>query len=88
LTGHAFLERRYLVIPGIRSSRIYVIDTKPEPTRAAIHKIIEPEEVFRKTGYSRPVTIHPPPFGDGKSLLFNGDSRYKRFEENTLIRPF
>ena len=26
--GHAFLERRYLVIPGIRSSRIYVIDTK------------------------------------------------------------
>ncbi|MEL6170914.1 MAG: selenium-binding protein SBP56-related protein, partial [Pseudomonadota bacterium] len=24
LTGHAFLERRYLIIPGIRSSRIYV----------------------------------------------------------------
>ena len=32
LTGHAFVERRYLVIPGIRSSRIYVIDTKPDPT--------------------------------------------------------
>ena len=29
LTGHAFLERRYLIIPGMRSSRIYVIDTKP-----------------------------------------------------------
>mgnify|MGYP000101978786 FL=1 len=28
LTGHAFLERRYLIIPGIRSSRIYVIDVK------------------------------------------------------------
>ena len=51
LTGHAFIERRYLIIPGIRSSRIYVIDTKPDPTRAKIHKIIEPEEVFKKTGY-------------------------------------
>ncbi len=27
--GHAFLERRYLIVSGIRSSRIYVIDTKP-----------------------------------------------------------
>ncbi|MEM8958175.1 MAG: selenium-binding protein SBP56-related protein, partial [Pseudomonadota bacterium] len=24
LSGHAFLERRYLIVPGIRSSRIYV----------------------------------------------------------------
>ena len=54
LTGHAFLERRYLIIPGMRSSRIYIVDTKPDPTKAAIHKIIEPEEIFRKTGYSRP----------------------------------
>src|SRR5450432_2379568 len=54
LSGHAFLERRYLIIPGIRSSRIYVVDTKPDPTKAKIHKIIEPEEIFKKTGYSRP----------------------------------
>jgi selenium-binding protein 1 len=38
LTGHAFLERRYLIIPGLRSSRIYVVDTKPDPTKARIHK--------------------------------------------------
>ena len=25
LAGHAFLERRYLIIPGIRSSRVYVV---------------------------------------------------------------
>ncbi|MGA9412316.1 MAG: selenium-binding protein SBP56-related protein, partial [Roseobacter sp.] len=62
LTGHAFLERRYLIIPGIRSSRIYVIDVK-EPLKAKIHKIIEPEEVFEKTGYSRPHTIHCGPEG-------------------------
>jgi len=63
LTGHAFLERRYLIIPGIRSSRIYVVDTKPDPTKAEIHKIIEPEEVFKKTGYSRPHTVHCGPEG-------------------------
>ena len=72
LTGHAFLERRYLVIPGIRSSRIYVIDTKPHPTEARIHKIIEPEEVFRKTGYSRPHTIHCGPEGIYVSTLGGG----------------
>ena len=58
LTGHAFLERRYLIIPGLRSSRIYIVDTKPDPTQAKIHKVIEPEEVFKKTGYSRPHTVH------------------------------
>ena len=63
LTGHAFLERRYLIIPGLRSSRIYIIDTKPHPTEAKIHKIIEPAEVFRKSGYSRPHTVHCGPEG-------------------------
>ncbi len=62
LTGYAFLERRYLSIPGIRSSRIFVIDVE-EPLKAKIHKIIEPEEVFAKTGYSRPHTIHCGPEG-------------------------
>ena len=31
MSGHAFLQRRYLIIPGIRSSRIYVVDTQPDP---------------------------------------------------------
>ena len=72
LTGHAFLERRYLIIPGIRSSRIYIIDTKPHPTQAKIHKIIEPEELFRKTGYSRPHTVHCGPEGIYVSALGGG----------------
>ena len=71
LTGHAFLERRYLIIPGIRSSRIYVIDVK-EPLKAKIHKIIEPEELFAKTGYSRPHTIHCGPEGIYVSTLGGG----------------
>ena len=69
LTGHAFLERRYLIIPGLRSSRIYIVDTKPDPANAKIHKIIEPEEVFKKTGYSRPHTVHCGPEGIYVSTL-------------------
>ena len=72
LTGHAFLERRYLIIPGMRSSRIYIVDTKPDPTKAKIHKIIEPEEIFKKTGYSRPHTIHCGPEGIYVSTLGGG----------------
>ena len=34
MSGHAFLKRRYLIIPGIRSSRIYVVDTQPDPAQA------------------------------------------------------
>ena len=34
--GHAHhgLERRYLLVPGLRSSRTYVLDTKPDPRHA------------------------------------------------------
>lgn len=72
LTGHAFLERRYLIIPGIRSSRIYIVDTHPSPTEAKIHKIIEPDELMKKTGYSRPHTIHCGPEGIYVSCLGGG----------------
>lgn len=69
MSGHAFLERRFLIVPGIRSSRIYVIDTKPDPRTPKIHKIIEPEELFAKTGYSRPHTTHCGPEGIYVSTL-------------------
>ena len=71
LTGHAFLERRYLIIPGIKSSRIYIIDVK-EPLKAKIHKIIEADEIMDKTGYSRPHTIHCGPEGIYVSTLGGG----------------
>lgn len=69
MSGHAFLRRRYLVIPGIRSSRIYIVDTQPDPARPTIARVIEPEEVLRKTGYSRPHTVHCGPEGLYISML-------------------
>ena len=45
---------------------------KASPTEAKIHKIIEPEEVFKKTGYSRPHTVHCGPEGIYVSTLGGG----------------
>lgn len=66
---HPHVERRYLVVPGLRSSRIYILDTKPDPRSPKIVKVIEPEEVFARTGYSRPHTIHCGPDGIYVSAL-------------------
>jgi methanethiol oxidase len=55
---HPHVERRYLLAPGLRSSRIHVIDTKPDPRNPTLTKIIEPEEIASRAGYSRPHTVH------------------------------
>jgi len=60
---HAHAERRYLIVPGLRSSRIHVLDTKPNPRKPKIVKVIEPEEIAEKANYSRPHTIHCGPEG-------------------------
>jgi methanethiol oxidase len=63
MSGHAFARRRYLIVPGMRSSRLYIVDTHPNPRAPTIAKVIEPEEVIAKTGYSRPHTVHCGPEG-------------------------
>ncbi len=67
--AHPHVERRYLVVPGLRSSRIYVIDTKPDPRQPRIVKTIEPDEVAGRAGYSRPHTSHCGPDGIYMSAL-------------------
>jgi len=60
---HPHMERRYLIVPGMKSSRIHVVDTKPNPRQPKIVKVIEPETVMQRTGYSRPHTSHCGPDG-------------------------
>jgi selenium-binding protein 1 len=55
---HPHMERRYLIVPGILSSRIHIIDTKPDPRKPKIVKVIEPETVIERAGYTSPHTIH------------------------------
>jgi len=68
---HPHVERRYLVVPGLRSSRIYIMDTKPDPRNPRIVKVIEPSEVTQRAGYSRPHTVHCGPDGIYLSALGN-----------------
>lgn len=61
---HPHVERRYLVVPGLRSSRIHIIDTKAGGGRQpSIAKVIEPAEIANRAGYSRPHTVHCGPDG-------------------------
>ena len=62
------LERRYLIVPGIRSSRTYVLDTRPDPRNPQVVREITAEELAAKAGYSRPHTVH---CGPGGIFLFN-----------------
>ena len=66
---HPHVERRYLIVPGIRSSRLYVIDTKSDPRRPQIVRTIEPEELTARARYSRPHTVHCGPEGIYVSAL-------------------
>jgi selenium-binding protein 1 len=50
-------DRRYLVIPGLVSSRIHIVDTM-NPREPKMHKVIEPEEIIKKTKLTSPHTVH------------------------------
>jgi selenium-binding protein 1 len=63
------MERRYLIVPGINSSRIHILDTKPDPRSPAIVKVIEPEELANRAAYSSPHTVHCGPDGVYLSAL-------------------
>jgi len=66
---HPHMQRRYLVVPGINSSRIHILDTKPDPRQPRIVKVIEPETLFQRTGYAAPHTVHCGPDGIFMSAL-------------------
>jgi methanethiol oxidase len=68
-SAHPHVERRYLVVPGLRSSRIHIVDTKPDPRQPKIVKVVEPKELADRTGYSRPHTLHCGPDGIYVSAL-------------------
>src|SRR5947207_591032 len=55
--GDALHERRYLIIPGLRSSRIHIVDAA-DPKALKPHKTIEPEVIHRRANLSAPHTVH------------------------------
>jgi methanethiol oxidase len=55
-------DRRYLIVPGLKSSRIHVLDAL-DPKAPRLHKVIEPETVRAKANLSAPHTVHCLPDG-------------------------
>ncbi|MBI2826442.1 MAG: selenium-binding family protein [Planctomycetia bacterium] len=66
------MSRRYLVIPGQRSSRIYIVDMA-DPRKPKHYKAIEPEVVKAKANLSAPHTVHCTPDG-GIMISMLGDA--------------
>jgi selenium-binding protein 1 len=58
--------RRYLIVPGLVSGRIHILDAA-DPRAPRLHKVIEPAEVIRRSGLSAPHTVHCLP--DGQIML-------------------
>lgn len=71
--GHHGAQRRYLLVPGLRSSRLHIFDTHPDPARPRLVKVVEPQELAAKAGYSRPHTLHCGPDGVFLSCLGSAD---------------
>ena len=65
-------DRSHLIVPGFRSSRIHVLNVADDPRRPRIEKVIEPQELVEKTGYTRPHTVHCMP-GDNVVVSMLGD---------------
>ena len=67
------LQRRFLLLPGLRSSNVHVFDTQPDPRRPTLVRTITARELADKAGYSRPHTLHCGPTGIYLSCLGGGN---------------
>jgi len=63
---HGDRARRYLVVPGLVSGRIHIIDTE-NPREPKLHKVIEPAEIVKKTKLTSPHTVHC--LADGRIMI-------------------
>ncbi|WP_019630770.1 selenium-binding protein SBP56-related protein [Actinomadura atramentaria] len=71
---HPHVERRYLIVPGLRSSNIHILDTKPDPASPKLVRTIEAAELADRAGYSRPHTVHCGPEGLYVTALGGGST--------------
>jgi selenium-binding protein 1 len=52
------MERKYLIVPGVRTSNFYIIDTATNPRKPTLFKTIHGEEIKKKVNLSAPHTVH------------------------------
>ena len=52
------MTRKYLLLPGVRSNIIHIVDTGTNPRIPTLHKIIDGADIKSKTNLSGPHTVH------------------------------
>ena len=55
--GDEHHHRQFMVVPGLASGNIHIIDTK-DPKKLKLHKVIQGSEIAKKTDLSTPHTVH------------------------------
>uniref|UniRef100_A0A8C7QUZ3 Methanethiol oxidase n=1 Tax=Oncorhynchus mykiss TaxID=8022 RepID=A0A8C7QUZ3_ONCMY len=65
--GDSSKKRNRLILPSLISSRIYIVDTGTDPRAPQMHKIVEPTDIFWKTGLANPHTTHC--LGSGQIMI-------------------
>lgn len=55
--GDPTKSRRYAIVPGLKSTRIHIVDIQ-DPAQPRLHKVISAEDVLRKANLSAPHTVH------------------------------
>src|SRR5216683_450683 len=56
--GDDSMERRFLIVPGVRSSNLHIIDCATDPRNPKLHMVISGQEIKEKTNLSAPHTVH------------------------------
>ena len=52
------MARKYLIVPGVRSSNLHIIDCATDPRNPTLYKVISGDEIKEKTDLSAPHTVH------------------------------
>lgn len=52
------MARKYLIIPGVRTTNFYIVDTATDPRNPTLFKTIDGAEIKKKTNLSAPHTVH------------------------------
>ena len=56
--GDPTKERRYLIVPGVHSTNLHIVDCAADPRNPRLHKVIDGAEIKAKTDLSAPHTVH------------------------------
>ena len=67
------VERRYLVVPGLHSSDVHILDTKPDAREPRLIRTVPAAHIAARTGYSTPHTTHCGPDGIYLNALGGAD---------------